>query len=143
MVFRDLQEHIEKARWFHDGWEIYNRGVYLQLAKENWFNHNQGGIHFETYIERPQIQLGLVPIHLHAEDDVPHQAVFVERFLEQESVRLSRWKGYEVVGGGYSICKRNIPIKTKQLANRLFEEINRLREFEDTIDTLVSDICRA
>ena len=141
VVFRDLQKYIENARWFDDSWEIYNRGVYLQLARDNWFNHNQGGIHFETYIEGPEIRRGVVPVHLHAEDDVPQQALFIERFLEEESARLKSWKGYEVVGSGYSICQRNIPIKTKQLADRLFQEIDRLRQLEDTISKLAGELC--
>ncbi len=55
-VFRNLEKMLEKANWFEDGWEIYNRGEYLQLYKQNWFNENQGGVHFETFIEGPQIK---------------------------------------------------------------------------------------
>ena len=47
---------LKQSKWFDEEWEIYNRGVYLQLYKSGWHNYNQGGIHFETYIEAPQIK---------------------------------------------------------------------------------------
>ena len=49
-------EKLLKEAWFDEDWEIYTRGPYLQLYKTNWFNHNQGGIHFETSIEAPQLK---------------------------------------------------------------------------------------
>ncbi|CDT90123.1 conserved hypothetical protein [Vibrio coralliirubri] len=65
-VFRNLEKMLRKANWFEDGWEIYNRGEYLQLYKENWFNQNQGGVHFETFIEGPQVKQKAFPICMHA-----------------------------------------------------------------------------
>ena len=55
-VFRALEQRLTQAKWFSDDWEIYNRGEYLQLYKEGWHNENQGGIHFETYIEARELQ---------------------------------------------------------------------------------------
>ena len=47
-IFRGLEKLLKEAKWFDEDWEIYNRGPYLQLYKTTWFNHNQGGVHFET-----------------------------------------------------------------------------------------------
>ena len=55
-IFRSVEEKLNSLSWFNDDWEIYNRGDYLQLAKVNWYNGNQGGVHFETYIEASQIK---------------------------------------------------------------------------------------
>jgi hypothetical protein len=55
-IFQGLEKKLRQSSWFEDGWQIYNRGPYLQLYKSNWHNQNQGGIHFETYIESPQIK---------------------------------------------------------------------------------------
>ena len=55
-IFRGLENRLREAKWFGDDWDIYNRDVYLQLYKINWHNHHQGGIHFETYIEKQQIK---------------------------------------------------------------------------------------
>ena len=83
-VFRNLEKMLMKSRWFQDGWNIYNRGEYLQLYKDNWHNHNQGGIHFETYIEARELRQKEFPICFHAEDDCPAQAQFIQEILAIE-----------------------------------------------------------
>ena len=55
-VFRNLERMIMQSGLFGDDWNIYNRGEYLQLYKDGWYNHTQGGIHFETYIETREIK---------------------------------------------------------------------------------------
>ena len=70
-VFKELENNLTRQKWFTQDWSIYNRGVYMQIAKENWFNHDQGGIHFETYVEKYEIEEKIVPIHMHVEDDFP------------------------------------------------------------------------
>ena len=106
-VFRNLEKTLKNAKWFDDEWEIYNRGPYLQLYKSNWHNHAQGGVHFETYIEAPQIKAKSFPICMHAEDDCPSQQTFIQKFLSMESQRIGSWKGYQIVGNGYSVAKRH------------------------------------
>ena len=54
--FKNIERAIKQSSWFTEGWDIYNRGAYIQLYKENWYNQNQGGVHFETYLEAPQIK---------------------------------------------------------------------------------------
>ncbi|MDC9724713.1 MAG: hypothetical protein PSN44_02180 [Gammaproteobacteria bacterium] len=133
-VFRSLEQNLRQSNWFDDGWDIYNRGAYLHLYKVNWYNQNQGGVHFETYIEGPQIQKKEFPIHLHAEEDCPQQQQFIQEFLRLESDRIRSWKGYSVIGEGYNICSRNLPLNFKNLEQRLLEEFNRLRQLEASID---------
>ena len=129
-IFRNLEKELTQSSWFEDDWEIYNRGVYLQLYKADWHNQNQGGIHFETYIEAPQIRQKTFPICMHAEEDCPSQSEFIQKFLEIEGDRIKSWKGYQVGGKGYSICQRTLPLNFKNLEQRLFEEFNRLRQLE-------------
>ena len=133
-IFRNLEKKLNQSNWFEDDWEIYNRGVYLQLYKADWHNQNQGGIHFETYIEAPQIKQKTFPICMHAEDDCPSQSEFIQKFLEIEGDRIKSWKGYQVVGTGYSICQRTLPLNFKNLEQRLFEEFNRLRQLETGVE---------
>ena len=42
-IFTELENKLKKSSWFSDSWNIYNRGLYLQLSKNNWYN--------EIYIE--------------------------------------------------------------------------------------------
>ena len=133
-IFRNLERLLLQASWFRDGWNIYNRGEYLQLYKDNWYNHNQGGIHFETYIETREIRQKEFPICLHAEDDCPSQERFIKEFLSLEEERIKGWKGYKVIGKGYSICQRTLPLNSKKLEQRIFQELSRLRKLESSIE---------
>lgn len=136
-VFRTLEKKLRQARWFDNEWDIYNRGNYLQLFKGSWHNGNQGGVHFETFIEAPQLKAKAFPICLHAEEDCPAQARFIQMLLELEGERIQGWKGYEIVGDGYTICQRSLPLNFKNLEDRLIEELNRLRQLESTIDQIL------
>ncbi len=139
-IFRNLENKLKQTSWFEDDWEIYNRGAYLQLYKINWHNHNQGGIHFETFIEGPEIKQKAFPVCMHAEEDSPSQSEFIEKFLELEGDRIQSWKGYQTVGKGYSICQKTLPLNFKNLEQRLFEEFNRLRQLEAGIEQVMSKL---
>ena len=139
-IFTELENKLKKSSWFSYSWNIYNRGLYLQLSKNNWYNERQGGIHFETYIELPQIRKKLVPIHFHAETDCPYQSKFIKYFLEIEAARIAGWKGYKIIGKKYSICERMLPLNLKNLVDRMYEEMNRLRQLEPTIDEIINQL---
>ena len=83
-IFRGLEKLLKEAKWFDEDWEIYNRGPYLQLYKTTWFNHNQGGIHFETSIEAPQLKEKAFPIATHAEEDCPSQSYMMSSDYKKE-----------------------------------------------------------
>ena len=139
-IFRNVERRLRASRWFEEEWEIYNRGNYLQLAKSKWCNGNQGGVHFETYIEAPQIKKKAFPVCMHAEEDCPSQARFIDDFLQLEQERISSWKGYQVVGEGFSICQRELPLNFKNLEERLLEELNRLRQLETSVDRVLAHL---
>ena len=139
-IFRNVEKRLRASRWFEDEWEIYNRGTYLQLAKSNWYNGSQGGVHFETYIEAPQVRKKAFPVCMHAEEDCPSQARFIDDFLQLEQARIRSWKGYQVIGDGYSICQRELPLNFKNLEERLLEELNRLRQLESSVDKVLQSL---
>ena len=139
-VFRTLEKKLSQASWYENGWVIYNRGVYLQLYKDSWHNYNQGGVHFETFIEANEIRRKEFPICLHAEEDCPSQQKFIEELLLLEGDRIRSWKGYKTIGTGYSICERRLPLNFKNLEQRLFEELNRLRKLESSIEEVLRRI---
>jgi len=139
-VFRNLEKMLQKASWFDDGWEIYNRGNYMQLSKHNWFNQNQGGIHFETFIEGPQIKQKSFPICMHVEEDCPFQSEFIRQFMALEEKRIKSWNGYKKLDSSYGICQRTLPLNFKNLEQRLFDEFNRLRVLEESIDQVLLEV---
>ena len=133
-VFRNLENMLMESSLFGDDWNIYNRGEYLQLYKDSWHNHNQGGIHFETFIEAREIKQKEFPICVHAEEDCPSQDRFIQELMALEGDRIRSWKGYRTVGKGYTICVRKMPLNFKNLEQRLFEEFARLRKLEAGIE---------
>ena len=139
-VFRKIEKKLRESSWFEDDWEIYNRGAYMQLYKIDWYNQNQGGVHFETYIETSQIKQKAFPICMHAEDDCPFQSDFIRKFLEIEGEQMKKWKGYKITGKGYSICQKTIPLNFKNLEQRLFEEFNQLRQLEPSIKSALEAV---
>ena len=64
----------------------------------------------------------------------------VAKFLELEKNRIESWKGYQTVGTGYTICQRNLPLNFKNLEQRIFEELNRLRQLEPNIEKILNTI---
>lgn len=133
-IFRNLEKMLKQSAWFDDDWEIYNRGPYLQLYKSSWHNHLQGGVHFETYIESREIKKKAFPICMHAEDDCPQQSEFIKTFIEIEGERINSWKGYQTIGTGYAICERSMPLNFKNLEQKIYEELNRLRQLESGVE---------
>ena len=53
---------------------------------------------------------------------------------------MQTWKGYKVVGRGYSICERTLPLNFKNLEQRLFEEFSRLRTLEAGIEEALNRV---
>ena len=53
--------------------------------------------------------------------------------LDIEATRIAGWKGYKVIGKKYNICERILPLNFKNLADRMYEEMNRLRQLEPTM----------
>lgn len=139
-VFRNLEKMLQQAKWFDYEWEIYNRGNYLQLYKRNWFNHNQGGVHFETFIEAPQMKAKSFPVCVHVEEDCPQQAQFICQLLSLEAERINGWKGYKLLDSSYGVCQRTLALNFKNLEQRLYEEFNRLRTLESSIDKLLLEM---
>ena len=77
---------------------------------------------------------------MHAEEDCPSQARFVQQFIEIEGERISSWKGYKAVGEGYTICERRLPLNFKNLEQRILEEFNRLRKLEESVTATFNEL---
>lgn len=142
-VFKDIEKSLMNQKWFDENWTIYNRGVYLQVAKENWFNDDQGGIHFETYVEKYELESKIVPIHMHVEDDFPKAPEFISLFTDRARDLIGGWKGYKVYGTGYLVCQRKLPLDPSSLSSKLLEEFGRLQQLSPLIDQTIQDVLSA
>ena len=77
---------------------------------------------------------------MHAEEDCPSQALFIERFLALESERIQGWKGYQMGTNEYSLCQKIIPLNFKNLEQRLYEELCQLRQLESSVDKVLETL---
>ena len=64
----------------------------------------------------------------------------IQELLAIEGDRIKSWKGYKTVGKGYTICFRTLPVKSKNLEQRLFEEFSRLRKLESGIEEALNRV---
>ena len=62
------------------------------------------------------------------------------KILDMEGDRIKSWKGYQASGKGYVICQRTLPLNLKNLEQRLFEEFNRLRQLEASVEKVLLSI---
>ena len=74
------------------------------------------------------------------EEDCPSQSMFIRELLAREHKRIESWKGYKTLNNSYGICQRTLPLNFKNLEQRLYEEFNRLRTLESSIDRILSDL---
>ena len=73
-----------------------------------------------------------------------YSRVFLEKiintFLAIEGKRIKSWKGYQTIGKGYHICERTLPLNFKNLEQRIFEELNRLRQLADGVEQALNEV---
>ncbi len=84
-----------------------------------------------------EIRQKAFPICLHAEGDCPLHQRFIEQLLELEGDRIRSWKGYKTGGSGYTVCMKKFPLQSKNLDQRIFQELSRLRQLESGIDEVL------
>lgn len=141
-VFKELEDKIRGRGWFTAEWDIRNLGTYMHIYKQNWFNDNMGGVHIETYVEKPQLESKQVPIVVHCEDEFPKQEEFVRLFTDRARPTLETWKGYKARGEGYRICEKSVPLDPRKLADSLAQEVDRLQELSPLIDQTIADVLK-
>ena len=141
-TFRNVEKMLKHSRWFDDEWGVYNRGPYLQLYKSNWYNHNNSGVHFETFIEAAQLKKKAFPVLMHAEEDCPFQMEFIKRFLDLEGSRIAKWSGWSIENQGYSVLQKIVPLGVKKLENRIYEELCQLQLLAASIDQTLTTLSK-
>lgn len=141
-TFRNVEKMLKHSRWFDDEWRVYNRGPYLQLYKSSWYNHNNSGVHFETFIEAVQLKKKAFPVLMHAEEDCPFQTEFIKRFLDLEGNRIAKWRGWSIENQGYSVLQKIVPLGVKKLEDRIYEEFCQLKLLAASIDKTVTTLSK-
>ena len=77
---------------------------------------------------------------MHAEEDCPSRQSFLERFLLLERDRISRWNTYQIQASENTIVQRVLPLNYKNLEQRIYGELNQLRQLADGVDQTLQDL---
>ena len=139
-TFSNVEKMLKNSRWFDDEWGVYNRGLYLQLYKSGWYNHNNSGVHFETFIEAAQLKKKAFPILMHAEEDCPCQTEFIQKLLCLEGNRIAEWRGWLIENKGHSVLQKIVPLGIKKLEDRIYAELCQLQVLSASIDRTLATL---
>lgn len=144
-LFKKLERAITGRPWFSDGWIIYtghfSEGIFLQLYKAGWHNHNQRGIHLETWVSIDGVRNRSVPVVLHIERETPHREEVNRLLVERGTGLMTSWPGYSVSRS--NVMERfihRIPLSRNTLVRQLTTEFNRVQEIGAIIDEAFAEI---
>lgn len=147
-LFKKLERALTSQPWFSDGWIIYtghfSEGIFLQLYKAEWHNHNQRGIHLETWVSIDGVRNGSVPVVLHVEREAPYRKGLNHLLVERGTGLMTSWPGYSV--SCTNVMERFIhrfPLSRNTLVKRLTEEFTRVQEIGDVIDGVLAELSGA
>jgi len=95
--FMKVLRQLSNTDWYAQGdWASfighYQRGIYMQIAKGNWYNYGLDGIHFETGLTEEALAAKVLTIELH----IGHRNLFDrEQFnvltVERLAEVVDRW----------------------------------------------------
>ena len=89
---------LSSMDWYATGgWSsfigLYHAGIYMQVAKGNWYNHGLDGIHFEFGLTQEALAAKTLAIDLH----IGHKNLFDrEQF---NALPLIEWRRSQTAGG--------------------------------------------
>ncbi len=153
--FKLAETEMRTQSWFGDGWIATSgpfqdgEGVWLGLWKENWFNDDFCGIHFEISLEWGGYKMK----HLVRAMHVLHRNTFPGTELDRshfsipfvKSVEVRRiirsWKaGYRVnPKGGMVPLRLNAPRTDNNIEEVLLTETSRLQQLGPEIDRILRE----
>ena len=77
---------------------------------------------------------------MHAEEDCPSRQKFLEKFLQLEGDRIKGWKTYQIRTTENSVIQRTLPLNYKKLEQRIYGELNQLRQLADGVDQALQNL---
>lgn len=137
-----LRQLSNRAWYASEGWASfigpYHAGIFMQIAKGNWYNHGLDGIHFEFGLTEETLAAKRLTIDLH----VGHKNLFDrERFNELTVARMAEVvESWEVEGLRFSrtnLSERlSMPVRfTKSgFGKQVAEALTTMRELAPVID---------
>jgi hypothetical protein len=134
---------IAKMEWFRNGnWVAfvghYTNGIFMQIYKPHWYNHEFDGIHFELALDARCVENRVASIQLH----ITHKSVLPDRdqFNDYTIPRMAecvRQWGARYEFSESKLSERlnlNVPFTPTNFAQKVADELTQICRLGDIID---------
>jgi hypothetical protein len=147
--FEELERRMAEAGWFKQGWNMrwyynndqFGEGIGCQLAKGNWYNERENGIHFDAFARESSELNASLNVMLHIHDGFPKPAEFIRVFCAENAAWLENWEnGKFMPNHPLMPLLVQVPYTPDTLAQELEAEYNRLRQLEPLIDKIIIEV---
>lgn len=140
---------IAKTDWFQSGSWIafvghYTHGIFMQVFKPHWFNHEFEGIHFELALDARCLRNATASIQLHIthKNVLPDRDAFNRLTVPRMAERAAPWgPRYELSETKLSErLSLNVPFTKSSFAERVADELSRVCQLGEIIDDALSEL---
>lgn len=140
---------VAKLAWFqNEGWVgfvgHYTHGIFMQLYKPHWYNHDFNGIHFELALDAACVEKKIASLQLH----ITHKTVLPDRdrfnaitIPKMEAVVIDWDAHYQFIETKLSErLSLTIPVTKSNFAQKIAAELTQVCQLGLIIDDALSEL---
>jgi hypothetical protein len=140
---------IAKTEWFQDGrWVAfvghYTSGIFMQVYKPHWYNHDFDGVHFELALDARCVTNKAASIQLHVthKNVLPDRELFNQYTIPRMAELVRPWgPRYELSETKLSErLNLNVPFTQTNFAQQVADEMTRISQLGGIIDEALSQL---
>ena len=140
---------MAKMNWFQDGnWVAfvghYTHGIFMQVYKPDWYNHEFDGIHFELAIDERCLKNKVANIQLHIthKNVLPDRDKFNQYTIPRMAVLVSQWDSrYELSETQLSErLNLNVSFTQSNFAKKVADEMTQVCQLGVIIDEALAKL---
>jgi hypothetical protein len=138
---------IAKTEWFRNGGWVafvghYTNGIFMQVYKPHWYNHEFDGIHFELALDARCVESRVASIQLHIthKNVLPDRDQFNEYTIPRMAGLVGEWDScYQFSDTKLSErLNLNVPFTQTNFAQKVADELTQVCQLGAIIDEALS-----
>lgn len=153
LLYQQLSVELQNEDWFSKGWETEAgffpnakepKSVFIQLFKDNWFNEDGKGIHFESWMTHADVKRGTASVVIHIESSKVRTGIngktLVKHLLGEAGSTISAWEGY-ILKETYTMqpFMKKMAVSSEDIVENLRIEFNRLVSISGVVDAAITE----
>jgi hypothetical protein len=140
---------MAKTQWFQEGnWAAfvgrYTNGIFMQVYKPHWYNHEFEGIHFELALDSRCVERKVASIQLHIthKSVLPDRDLFNQITIPQMKETIRQWDSrYELSDTKLSErLNLNVPYTQTNFAQKIADELGQVCQLGSIIDKALTQL---